>query len=88
MIYQSFTMYLLLAIGRHGCEELAKDKPSEINNIAGFLVLGFVLNFLIRRLAYLFVEPLELDAESGRSDCRWLLRAVLGRNSIQLAWPH
>ena len=55
VIYQGLTMYLLLAIGWHGGEELAKVKPSEINNIAGFVVLGFMLNFLIGGLAYLLL---------------------------------
>jgi hypothetical protein len=52
VIYQGLTMYLLLAIGWHGGEELAKIKPDEIGTIAGFLVLGFVLNFVIGYLAY------------------------------------
>jgi uncharacterized protein len=56
VIYQGLTMYLLLAIGWHGGEELAKIKPDEIDNIAGFLVLGFVLNFVIGGLAYLLLK--------------------------------
>ena len=47
VIYQGLTMYLLLAIGWHGGEELAVIKPSSIDNIAGFMVVGFVLNFVI-----------------------------------------
>ena len=56
VIYQGLTMYLLLAIGWHGGEELAKIKPDEIDNIAGFLVLGFLLNFAIGGLAYLLLN--------------------------------
>ncbi|BAX93522.1 sodium-dependent bicarbonate transport family permease [Mycobacterium shigaense] len=56
VIYQGLTMYLLLAIGWHGGEELAKVRPDEIDNIAGFVVLGFVLNFLIGGLAYLLLS--------------------------------
>ena len=56
VIYQGLTMYLLLAIGWHGGEELAKIKPDEIDNIAGFLVLGFLLNFVIGGLAYLLLK--------------------------------
>jgi hypothetical protein len=52
VIYQGLTMYLLLAIGWHGGEELATIQASSIANIAGFIVLGFVLNFLIGLLAY------------------------------------
>jgi hypothetical protein len=55
VIYQGLTMYLLLAIGWHGGEELAKVKPEEIGTIAGFVVLGFVLNFVIGGLAYLLL---------------------------------
>ena len=52
VIYQGLTMYLLLAIGWHGGEELAAIHVASIGNIAGFIVLGFVLNFLIGLLAY------------------------------------
>jgi uncharacterized protein len=56
VIYQGLTMYLLLAIGWHGGEELAKIKPNEIGTIVGFMVLGFVLNFVIGGLAYLLLS--------------------------------
>src|ERR1700733_8979042 len=52
VIYQGLTMYLLLAIGWHGGEELAKVSQSSIGVIVGFMVLGFVLNFLIGGFAY------------------------------------
>jgi hypothetical protein len=52
VIYQGLTMYLLLAIGWHGGEELAKISKSSIGVIVGFMVLGFVLNFLIGGFAY------------------------------------
>jgi uncharacterized protein len=55
VIYQGLTMYLLLAIGWHGGEELAKIKPNEVGTIVGFMVLGFVLNFVIGGLAYLLL---------------------------------
>jgi hypothetical protein len=54
VIYQGLTMYLLLAIGWHGGEELAKIKTG-IWVIVGFMVLGFILNFLIGGLAYLLM---------------------------------
>ena len=50
VIYQGLTMYLLLAIGWHGGEELAKIN-SGIWVIVGFMVLGFILNFLIGGIA-------------------------------------
>ena len=40
VIYQGLTIYLLLAIGWHGGEELAKIDPSSIGNVAGFYVRG------------------------------------------------
>jgi hypothetical protein len=52
VIYQGLTMYLLLAIGWHGGEELAKISQSSIGVIVGFMVLGFILNFLIGGFAY------------------------------------
>ncbi len=58
VIYQGLTMYLLLAIGWHGGEELAKINASSASTIAGFMLLGFVLNFLIGGLAYLLLNAL------------------------------
>ena len=55
VIYQGLTMYLLVAIGWHGGEELAAIKASSIGDIAGFMVLGFLLNFVIGGLAYLLL---------------------------------
>jgi hypothetical protein len=56
VIYQGLTMYLLVAIGWQGGEELAKIDPADIDNIAGFTVLGFALNFLIGCLAYVLLK--------------------------------
>ncbi|GAA4297123.1 sodium-dependent bicarbonate transport family permease [Mycobacterium paraffinicum] len=56
VIYQGLTMYLLLAIGWHGGEELAKISAGSIGVIVGFMVLGFVLNFVIGGLAYLLLN--------------------------------
>src|SRR6202051_2936167 len=55
-IYQGLTMYLLVAIVWQGGEELAKIKPADIDNIAGFIVLGFFLNFVIGALAYFLLR--------------------------------
>src|ERR1700753_1445307 len=54
VIYQGLTMYLLLAIGWHGGEELAKIN-SGIWVIVGFIVLCFILNFLIGGIAYVLM---------------------------------
>ena len=40
VIYQGLTMYLLVAIGWHGGEELAEIKASSIGQIVGFMVVG------------------------------------------------
>jgi uncharacterized protein len=56
VIYQGLTMYLLLAIGWHGGEELAKISSSSVWVIVGFMVLGFVLNFLIGGIAYFLLS--------------------------------
>jgi hypothetical protein len=58
VIYQGLTMYLLLAIGWHGGEELAKIRPDEVGSIVGFVVLGFLLNFVIGFLAYFLLGRL------------------------------
>ena len=60
VISQALTMYLLLAIGWHGGEELAAIKPANIGAIVGFVVLGFVLNFLIGAFAYFLLSGLTL----------------------------
>jgi uncharacterized protein len=54
-IYQGLTIYLLLAIGWHGGEELAREvlkDPKTISNMAGFMLTGFLLNFVIGIVAY------------------------------------
>ncbi|WP_322858960.1 sodium-dependent bicarbonate transport family permease [Mycobacterium europaeum] len=58
VIYQGLTMYLLVAIGWQGGEELAKVKPADIDNIAGFVALGFALNVLVGALTYLLLRYL------------------------------
>jgi uncharacterized protein len=55
VIYQAVTMYLLLAIGWHGGEELATIHIANVGSIVGFIVLGFLLNFLIGFLAYVLL---------------------------------
>src|SRR5260370_9378898 len=57
VIYQGLTMYLLVAIGWHGGEELAEIKVLSIGHIAGFMIQGFVLKFLIGILANIQLSP-------------------------------
>jgi uncharacterized protein len=52
VIYQALTMYLLVAIGWQGGEQLAAIKPAHIGAIAGFMVLGFVVNVAIGAVTY------------------------------------
>ncbi|HEU4361955.1 MAG TPA: sodium-dependent bicarbonate transport family permease [Mycobacterium sp.] len=52
VIYQGLTLYLLLAIGWRGGEELANIDPSSIARVVGFMLLGFVTNFVMGLLAY------------------------------------
>jgi uncharacterized protein len=56
VIYQGLTMYLLVAIGWHGGEELAAINASSIAQIAGFMVVGFLLNIVIGLAAYLLLS--------------------------------
>ncbi|OBH33573.1 sodium-dependent bicarbonate transport family permease [Mycobacterium sp. E342] len=58
VIYQGLTMYLLVAIGWQGGEELAKVKPADIDNIAGFVALGFALNVVVGALTYFLLRYL------------------------------
>src|SRR6202050_1476074 len=67
VIYQGLTMYLLLAIGWHGGEEHPKHKPADIDNIAGFMVLGFALNFVIGALAYFLLSYLAAMRQVDRA---------------------
>jgi uncharacterized protein len=58
VIYQGLTMYLLVAIGWHGGEELAEIKASSIGHIVGFMLVGFILNVVIGVLAYFLLSSL------------------------------
>lgn len=58
VIYQGLTIYLLLAIGWHGGEELAKLKLNDFGMILGFMGVGFATNFVIGCAAYLALKIL------------------------------
>jgi hypothetical protein len=51
-VYQGLTMFLLLAIGWHGGEELASLEPGMIGQALGFMAVGFVTNTIIGIAAY------------------------------------
>lgn len=51
-VYQGLTIYLLLAIGWHGGEELAGLEPEMLMQALGFMVIGCVTNTIIGLLAY------------------------------------
>ena len=53
VIYQALTIYLLIAIGWHGGEELSSLNPKLLGGVLGFMAVGFILNFLIGILAYI-----------------------------------
>ena len=51
-VYQGLTIYLLLAIGWHGGEELAGLEPAMYGQAAGFMLIGFLTNTFIGIAAY------------------------------------
>ncbi len=51
-VYQGLTIYLLLAIGWHGGEELAGLEPALYRQAAGFMLIGFCTNFVIGIATY------------------------------------
>ncbi|WP_409437110.1 sodium-dependent bicarbonate transport family permease [Mycobacterium sp. SMC-14] len=66
-VYHGLTMYLLLAIGWHGGEELAGIDLSRLGGILGFVATGFVSNFLIGTLAYYLLKHLTRMREVDRA---------------------
>jgi hypothetical protein len=58
VIYQGLTMYLLIAIGWHGGEELASLSMNSLQEAVGFMVLGFLTNLCIGMIAYQILRRL------------------------------
>ena len=56
IIYQGLTIFLLVAIGWHGGEELAKLDNKILTQALEFMGVGFLTNFLIGILAYVFLR--------------------------------
>ena len=53
VIYQGLTIFLLIAIGWHGGEELADLDANILTRAIGFMFTGFGVNFVIGILAYI-----------------------------------
>ncbi|HEY1598322.1 MAG TPA: sodium-dependent bicarbonate transport family permease [Pirellulales bacterium] len=66
VLYQGLTMYLLISIGWKGGEELAELSGSEFLHAGGFMLIGFITNFIIGVVAYLvlrnFTKLRQVDA--------------------------
>jgi hypothetical protein len=58
VVYQALTIYLLLAIGWHGGEELAQLDPREFGSVIGFMGVGFLTNLMIGLVAYVLLSLL------------------------------
>lgn len=56
VIYQGLTIFLLIAIGWHGGEELANLSSAELARAGGFMLVGFCMNFVIGVTAYLALK--------------------------------
>lgn len=52
VLYQSLTIFLLLAIGWHGGEELANLDSGMLAQAGGFMVVGFITNTIIGIVAF------------------------------------
>src|SRR5476651_1710326 len=66
VLYQGLTMYLLIAIGWKGGEELAELSGEELLHAGGFMLLGFTINTIIGCISYLvlknFAKLRQIDA--------------------------
>ncbi|HEX4144877.1 MAG TPA: sodium-dependent bicarbonate transport family permease [Pirellulales bacterium] len=55
-VYQGLTIFLLVSIGWKGGEELASLKPEELKQALGFMLVGFITNFIIGIIAYVVLR--------------------------------
>jgi hypothetical protein len=66
VLYQGLTMYLLIAIGWKGGEELAELSQAELLHAGGFMLIGFITNTIIGCISYLvlknFAKLRQIDA--------------------------
>lgn len=58
VLYQGLTIFLLVAIGWHGGEELAKLNHEVLFEALKFMGVGFVTNFLIGIVAYVVLRSM------------------------------
>jgi hypothetical protein len=56
VIYQGLTLYLLIAIGWHGGEELAMLPARTLGQAVGFMGVGFLTNTVIGIMAYVLLR--------------------------------
>jgi hypothetical protein len=56
VIYQGLTMYLLIAIGWHGGEELASLPGNTLGQALGFMAIGFISNTIMGIVAYFILK--------------------------------
>lgn len=56
VLYQGLTIYLLISIGWHGGEELAKLPIESLSSASQFMVVGFLTNFCVGLLAYFILR--------------------------------
>lgn len=65
-LYKAITIYLLIAIGWHGGEELAELELTDLRVALGFMVIGFCTNTIIGVIAYFILRRMtrlrQLDA--------------------------
>jgi hypothetical protein len=66
VLYQGLTMYLLIAIGWKGGEELAELSRAELLHAGGFMLIGFITNTVIGCISYFvlknFAKLRQIDA--------------------------
>ena len=60
VLYKGLTIYLLIAIGWHGGEELASLSLAELEHALGFMVIGFLTNLVIGTAAYVILSRTKL----------------------------
>jgi uncharacterized protein len=56
VLYQGITVYLLIAIGWHGGEQLAELSAAAFSQAAGFMAIGFVTNTIIGFIAFSIIR--------------------------------
>ena len=73
-LYQGLTIFLLVAIGWKGGEELAALSGGELRQALGFMVVGFITNFIIGVVAYNVLRKVDQAPANRRRHGGRLLR--------------